>query len=58
MAKASLHQTHYTRQAQVLLTKIYGRSILNDSVLERAINYFEHHDFVASDESISPESEA
>jgi len=58
MAKASPTQTHYTRQAQVLLTKIYGRSILNDSVLERAINYFGHHEFVATDESISPESEA
>ena len=58
MAKASLHQTHYTRQAQQLLTRTYGRSILNDSVLERAINYFEHHEFVASDVSTSPESEA
>lgn len=58
MAKASQHQTHYTRQAQTLLGKVYGRSILNDSVLERAISYFEHHEFVASDESISPESQA
>lgn len=57
MAKASPTQTHYTRQTQVLLTKIYGRSILNDSVLERAINYFDHHEFVATDESISPESQ-
>lgn len=58
MAKALQHQTHYTRQAQTLLAKIYGRSILNDSVLEKAIDYFSHHEFVASDTSISPESEA
>jgi len=58
MAKAPINQTHYTRQVQVLLTKIYGRSILKDSVLEQAINYFEHHEFVATDESISPESHA
>jgi len=41
MAKSSPHQTHFTRQVQVLLSKIYGRSKLNDSVLERAISYFE-----------------
>lgn len=57
MVKASVHKTHYTGQVQVLLAKIYGRSILNDSVLERAIDYFDHHEFVATDESISPESE-
>ena len=57
MANVSPTQTHYTRQAQALLTKINGRSTLNDSVLERAITYFEHHEFVASDESISPESQ-
>ncbi len=58
MAKPPLYQTHYTRQVQTLLTKVYGRSILNDSVLERAISYFEHHEFVASDSSISPEGQA
>ncbi len=57
MAKASLNQTHYTRQAQLMLDKVYGRSILKDSVLERAIKYFEHHEFSASDESISPEGQ-
>lgn len=57
MAKASLNQTHYTRQAQLMLDKVYGRSILKDSVLERAIKYFEHHEFAASDESISPEGQ-
>jgi len=58
MAKASPTQTHYTRQTQALLNKVYGRSVLGDSVLERAINYYEHHEFVASDATISPESEA
>jgi len=58
MAKASLNQTHYTRQTQGLLEKVYGRSILHDSLLERAIKYYEHHEFVSSDESVSPESEA
>ena len=57
MANASLNQTHYTRQAQLMLDKVYGRSILKDSVLERAIKYFEHHEFSASDESISPEGQ-
>ena len=56
MAKAPQHQTHNTRQVQTLLGKAYGRSILNDSLLERAISYFEHHEFVASDASVSPES--
>tara|TARA_R110001583_G_scaffold281_13_gene2591 strand:+ start:3494 stop:4864 length:1371 start_codon:yes stop_codon:yes gene_type:complete len=58
MAKALQHHTHYTRQAQTLLAKVYGRSILKDSVLERAIKYFEHHEFVASDAPINPENEA
>ena len=58
MARAPQHQTHYTRQVQILLTKIHGRSVLKDSILERAIKYYGHHEFVASDASISPESEA
>jgi len=56
MARAPLNQTHYTRQAQELLSKIYGRSILKDSVLERAISYFEQNEFISTDESISSES--
>lgn len=56
MAKAPINQTHYTRQTQVLLSKIYGRSFLNDSMLERAINYFDNNEFIATDESVSPES--
>jgi len=58
MAKASPTQTHYTRQVQVLLAKISGQSILKDSLLEQAIKYYDHHEFVSTDESISPESQA
>ena len=53
MAKPLQHQTHYTRQVQVLLSKIYGRSKLKDSMLERAIHYFNHQSFVATDEVLS-----
>lgn len=53
MAKPLQHQTHYTRQVQVLLNKIYGRSKLKDSMLERAIHYFNHQSFVATDEVLS-----
>jgi len=53
MAKPLQHQTHYTRQIQVLLSKIYGRSKLEDSMLERAIHYFNHQAFVATDEALS-----
>mgnify|MGYP000178284369 CR=1 FL=1 len=56
MARAPLNQTHYTRQVQSLLSKIYGRSILKDSILERAISYFEQNEFISTDEAISPES--
>lgn len=57
MAKALKHQTHYTRQAQVLISKIYGRSVLDDSVLEQAISYFDHPAFVSSNAKVSAESE-
>lgn len=53
MAKSSFHQTHLTRQVQVLLAKIYGRSILKDSVLERAIHYFDNQTFTDNDEQQS-----
>ncbi|MGL1956022.1 MAG: hypothetical protein OCD00_01725 [Colwellia sp.] len=51
MAKNSPHQTHFTRQVQLLLAKIYGRSPLKDSVLEKAIGFYEHVGFVSSVES-------
>ncbi len=53
MAKTPQHQTHYTRQVNTLLSKIYGRSKLQDSILERASHYFNHQSFVATDESVS-----
>lgn len=53
MAKPLQHQTHYTQQTQVLLSKIYGRSKLKDSMLERAIHYFNHQSFVATNETMS-----
>ena len=53
MAKTPQHQTHYTRQVKVLLSKIYGRSKLQDSILERASHYFNHQSFIATDESVS-----
>lgn len=53
MVKPLQHQTHYTYQVKVLLSKIYGRSQLNDSMLERAMHYFNHKAFVATDESIN-----
>ncbi len=53
MAKSSFHQTHFTRQVQVLLAKIYGRSSLKDSVLERAISYFDNQTFTGNDAQTS-----
>ncbi|WP_114327174.1 hypothetical protein [Candidatus Colwellia aromaticivorans] len=53
MAKPDQHQTHYTRQVHSLLSKIYGRSQLKDSMLERAIHYFNHQSFMATDETVS-----
>ncbi|MBL4764731.1 MAG: hypothetical protein JKX67_05565 [Colwellia sp.] len=55
MAKPHQHQTHYTHQVQILLSKIYGRSKLKDSMLERAIHFFNHQTFVATDEKFSEE---
>lgn len=57
MAKAPVNQTHYTYQTKVLLSKIYDRSVLKDSVLERAINYYEQNEFISTEESISPEKQ-
>lgn len=37
--------SHFTSQVKVLLNKIYGRSILKDSLLERAITFFENQPF-------------
>lgn len=50
MAKDSPHQTHYTRQMQHLLAKVYGQSTVKDSLLDHAIGYFEQEEFRPSDE--------
>ncbi|MBU2869134.1 hypothetical protein [Colwellia sp. E2M01] len=53
MAKDSPHQTNYTRQVNFLLAKVYGRSAVKDSLLDRAINYFSQEEFRSSDETVS-----
>jgi len=55
MANKNIHQTFYTRQVSTLLAKTYGRSILKDSMLERAIAYFDQQIFVSSDEAFDSE---
>lgn len=53
MAKPLQHQTRYTQQTQVLLSKIYGRNKQKDSMLERAIHYFNHQSFKTTAEEAS-----
>lgn len=48
MVKDSSHQTNYTRQIQYLLAKVYGKSILKDSILDHAIEYFDNTVFHSS----------
>ncbi len=50
MAKDTLHQTHYTRQIQHLLSKVYGQSAVKDSLLDRTLAYFEHEEFRPSED--------
>jgi len=45
MSKKSASNTYFTTQVKTLLDKIYGRSILKDSFLERAIGYYEFQSF-------------
>lgn len=56
MTKPHQHQTHYTRQIQALLSKIYGRSKLKDSMLERAMHFFNHQSFVSTDDELNEEN--
>ncbi|KGJ89741.1 hypothetical protein [Colwellia psychrerythraea] len=58
MAKDSPNQTHYTRQINHLLAKVYGRSAVKDSMLDRAIDYFEQEEFRKSDEKKTTEGSA
>lgn len=53
MAKDSPHQTHYTRQVFQLLARVYGRSAVKDSLLDRAVDYFTQDTFRASDAEVS-----
>ena len=41
MSKYLAGDTNFTAKVKILLSKIYGRSPLKDSVLERAISYYE-----------------
>ena len=55
MATDSPHQTFFTRQVGRLLDRIYGRGAVKDSLLDRAISFFEHNEFRASTESLTPD---
>ncbi len=57
MTTKNLHQTFYTRQVYLLLDKVYGRSILKDSILERAIAYFNQKIFISSTEKFNSEKQ-
>ena len=59
MAKDSPHQTNYTRQINNLLAKVYGRSAVQDSLLDQAVNYFTDEEFRPTEEQkLTKESEA
>lgn len=55
MAKDSPHQTNYTRQINHLLAKIYGRSAVQDSLLDQAVNFFTDASFRPSVEANAPD---
>jgi hypothetical protein len=46
MANKTFSDTNFTKQVKSLLTRIYGRSQLADSVLERGIDYYENQPFM------------
>lgn len=45
MSKKVTSDTHFTIQVKNLINKIYGRSILKDSLLERAVDFYENQPF-------------
>ena len=45
MSNPVFSDTHFTTQVKLLLDKLYGRSILKDSLLERAIHFYENQPF-------------
>jgi len=46
MTTKTYSDTNFTTQVKSLLTRIYGRSQLKDSVLDRAIEYYEKQPFI------------
>jgi hypothetical protein len=53
MAIDSPHQTFFTRQVQRLLDRVYGQSSVKDSLLDRAIVYFEQEESKGSVEYLT-----
>lgn len=45
MSNKAYSDTHFTAQVKILLNKIYGRSILKDSLLERSISYYKNQPY-------------
>lgn len=45
MPTAAKSDTYFTAQVKTLINKLYGRSILKDSLLERAISFYEFDPF-------------
>lgn len=43
MSSKATHHTHFTLQVKSLIDRVYGRSPIKDSVLDRAIQYFEEY---------------
>lgn len=54
MAKDTPHKTHYTRQIEYLLSKVYGHSAVKDSLLDRTVDFFENEEFRPSEDKKSP----
>lgn len=57
MVSDSPHQTFFTRQVRRLLDRIYGHSPVKDSLIDRAINYFENEEFKASTEQLTEDEQ-
>ena len=49
MSSKVSHQTHFTRQVNSLLARVYGRSAVKDSVLDRAIEYYQEYPTVEAE---------
>jgi len=53
MASESPHQTYYTRQVQRLISRLYERSPQKDTLLDRAMDYFEQQEFKPTTETLT-----